>query len=310
MAAWGTHFFRRLMTHVETDDAYVTGHIHQVHSHISGTVLEILAKENAEIKEGQILFQLDPRDSEAKVRQSEAQLAQSEAMIGFSKAEERSAQAKVDQAQAQLTKAQLDFDRAKELSRTNVASKQELDTAKAAFDSATASLTSAQAAQQAMASGMRLTEAQTANSRTALENSRLQLSYNTIPAPASGRTSKRSAEVGTFIQPGQTLIAIVEPELWIEANFKETQLATVRTGQSAEITIDAIPGQIFSGIIESIAPATGAQFAMLPPDNATGNFTKVVQRVPVRIRFDLKSIQGYEDRLRAGLSAVVAVRIK
>ena len=126
----------------------------------------------------------------------------------------------------------------------------------------------------------------------------------------SGRTSKRNAELGTYVQPGQTLIAIVEPEVWIEANFKETQLAKMQLGQPADITIDALPGHTFQGTVESFSPASGAQFAMLPPDNATGNFTKVVQRVPVRVRLEPESIRGYEDRLRAGLSAVVAVRVR
>src|SRR5262249_1545723 len=138
----------------------------------------------------------------------------------------------------------------------------------------------------------------------------LQLSYNTITAPVAGRTSKRSAEVGAYVQPGQTLIAIVEPEVWIEANFKETQLAKMHAGQRAEITIDALPAHEFTGTVESVSPASGAQFAMLPPDNATGNFTKVVQRVPVRVHLDPESIRGFEDRLRAGLSAVVAVQVK
>jgi membrane fusion protein, multidrug efflux system len=153
-------------------------------------------------------------------------------------------------------------------------------------------------------------QAQQLNSRTSLDNARLQLSYNTITAPTSGHTSKRTAEIGTYVQPGQALIAVVESNVWIEANFKETQLAKMRTGQHAEITIDALPGHDFTGTVESFSPASGAEFAMLPADNATGNFTKVVQRVPVKIHFDADSIRGFEDRLRPGLSAVVSVNLK
>jgi membrane fusion protein (multidrug efflux system) len=191
-----------------------------------------------------------------------------------------------------------------------VASKQEFDAAKAALDVARASLTSARASAEGMASGLKVAEAQLQNSRTAVENAKLQLSYNTITAPVAGRTSKRSAELGAYVQPGQTLIAIVEPEIWVDANFKETQLAKMRVGQRVEITIDALPGHEFAGTLESFSPASGAQFAMLPPDNATGNFTKVVQRVPVRIRLAPESVRGFEDRLRAGLSVVVAVQLE
>lgn len=307
---WAVHYAQHLLTHAETDNAYITGYVHQVNAHIGGTVTEVLVDQNTEVKAGDVLFRLDPRDNEAKLRQTEAQLEQSNSMIAFAKAEAADAKAKVDQAQAQLTKAQLDFDRVKELTRTKVASKQEFDAAQATFDSASASLASAKATAQAMASGMHLAEAQFANSQTSVDNAKLQLSYCTIVAPVSGLTSKRSAEVGSYAQPGQTLLAVVQPEVWIEANFKETQLAKMKAGQTAEITIDALPGHTFIGHVESFSPASGAQFAMLPPDNATGNFTKVVQRVPVRVRFDANSVREFADRLRPGLSAVVSVDLK
>jgi membrane fusion protein (multidrug efflux system) len=308
--AWGAHSAQRLLTYAETDDAFVTSSVHLVNSHVGGTISEIHVEQNSEVKAGDVLFRLDPRDHEAKVQQAEAQLAQSEVVIAFTKTQISSAHAKVDQAQAELTKAQADFDRMEELTRTKVSSKQEFDAAKATLDTANASLVSAKASALGMESGMHVAQAQLQNSKTQLENAKLQLSYNTITAPVSGRTSRRSAELGAYVQPGQTLIAIVEPSVWIEANFKETQLAKMRIGQPAEITIDALPGHEFRGTVESFSPASGAQFALLPPDNATGNFTKVVQRVPVRIRFDAGSIRGFEDRLRAGLSAVVAVRVK
>ena len=308
--AWGARYPHRLLSYAETDDAYVTSYVHQVNAHVSGTIAEVQVEQNTDVKAGDVLFRLDPRDHEAKLQQSEAQFAQSEAVINFTKTQIAGAHAKVDQAQAELTKAEADFARAQELIRTKVVSKQEFDGAKAALDSASASLVSAKSTALGMESGLHVALAQRQNSQSQLENARLQLSYNTITAPVAGRTSRRNAELGAYVQPGQTLIAIVEPEVWIEANFKETQLAKMRIGQPAEITIDAIAGHEFRGTVESFSPASGAQFAMLPPDNATGNFTKVVQRVPVRIRFDADSIRGYEDRLRAGLSAVVAVRVK
>jgi membrane fusion protein (multidrug efflux system) len=307
---WAVRYAAHLLTHAETDDAYITGYVHQVTPHIGGTVLESLVDENSSVNAGEVIFRLDPRDSEAKVRQAEAQLAQSNALIEFTKAEIANTKAKIDQAEAQFVKSKLDFDRQQNLIRTKVASQQEYDNAKAAFDTGAASLVASKASLEAMNSGLLVAEAQRQNSQTALENARLQLSYNTITAPTAGHTSKRNAEVGAYVQPGQSLIAVVEPTVWIEANFKETQLAKMKTGQRAEITIDALPGQVFTGTVESFSPASGAQFAMLPADNATGNFTKVVQRVPVKIHLDAESFRGFEDRLRPGLSAVVSVDLK
>jgi len=307
---WAVRYVSHMLSHAETDDAYITGYVHQVTPHIGGTILEVLVDENTKVKAGDVLFRLDPRDSEAKVRQAQAQLAQSEALIAFTNAEIANTRAKIDQAQAQFIKVKLDFERQQDLVRTKVASQQEFDNARAAYDSGNANLLASKASFEAMNSGLLVAEAQRQNSRTTLENAQLQLSYNTITAPTAGLTSKRNAELGVYVQPGQSLIAIVEPEVWVEANFKETQLAKMRTGQRAEITIDALSGQAFTGAVESFSPATGAQFAMLPADNATGNFTKVVQRVPVKIHLDAESIRGFEDRLRPGLSAVVSVDLK
>ena len=307
---WAVRYAKHMLTHAETDDAYITGYVHEVSPHIGGTVLKVLVEQNSAVKKDQVLFELDPRDSEAKVKQSQAQLDQAVAFIDLAKAEIADSQAKIDQSQAQYTKAKLDFDRELELVRTKVASKQEFDSSKAATDSASASLVSSKASLQAMNSGLLVAQTQRQNAQTSLDNAKLQLSYNTIFAPASGRTSKRNVEVGAYVQPGQALIAVVEPAVWIEANFKETQLAKMRVGQRAEITVDALPGHTFTGTVESISPASGAQFAMLPADNATGNFTKVVQRVPVRIRLDAESLRGFEERLRPGLSTVVSVALK
>ena len=153
-------------------------------------------------------------------------------------------------------------------------------------------------------------EAGMARAQAEAEQARLLLSYTKIVAPADGFVTAKSVEAGAYVREGQPLLALVPREVWVVANFKETQLTHMRVGQSAEITVDAIPDRVFRGTVESFSPASGAQFAMLPPDNATGNFTKVVQRVPVHIRFDPESIRGYEDRLPAGLSTVVSVRVK
>jgi multidrug resistance efflux pump len=136
-----------------------------------------------------------------------------------------------------------------------------------------------------------------AQAEASLKDAQLQLSYTNIVAPSSGRIGRKTVEVGQRVQPGSPLMAIVESEYWVTANFKETQLKDIKPGQEVEIKLDAFPNHPFVGRVDSISPASGAQFALLPPDNATGNFTKVVQRIPVKVVFDPQSIQGYESRI-------------
>ncbi len=140
-----------------------------------------------------------------------------------------------------------------------------------------------------------------------VDNAQLQLSYTTITAPTAGVIGAKTVEVGQRTQPEQQLLVVVEQQPWITANFKETQLENLHVGQSVAIKLDAVPNHTFLGKVDSLAPASGNQFALLPSDNATGNFTKIVQRVPVKITFDPQSIRGYESTITPGLSAVVTV---
>jgi len=141
------------------------------------------------------------------------------------------------------------------------------------------------------------------------ELAQLQIVYSTIKAPADGYVGRKNVEVGNRVSAGQTLMVVVEPNVWVVANFKETQLAKMRIGQPVKVSIDSIPDKVFDGTVDSFAPATGNEFALLPADNSTGNFTKIVQRVPVKIVFDPQSTRGYEKRIRAGESAVVKVAL-
>jgi membrane fusion protein (multidrug efflux system) len=141
------------------------------------------------------------------------------------------------------------------------------------------------------------------------ELAKLQIDYSAIAAPADGYIGRKNVEVGDRVSAGQTLMVVVEPDLWVVANFKETQLAKMRVGQPVRISIDSIPDKVFDGTVDSFSPATGNEFALLPADNSTGNFTKIVQRVPVKIVFNPDSIRGYEKRIRAGESAVVKVAL-
>jgi membrane fusion protein (multidrug efflux system) len=141
------------------------------------------------------------------------------------------------------------------------------------------------------------------------ELAELQIQYSSIKAPSDGYIGRKNVEVGNRISSGQVLMDVVEPDLWVVANFKETQLAKMHIHQPATITIDSIPNKVFTGKVDSFSPATGNEFALLPADNSTGNFTKIVQRVPVKVVFDRDSVRGYEDRIRAGESAIVKIAL-
>ena len=153
-------------------------------------------------------------------------------------------------------------------------------------------------------------QAKTAAADSEVHDAERELSYTTVRAPVDGRIGNKNVEVGNRVQIGQTLLVVVEPSVWFEANFKETQLAHIRVGQAARVRVDAIPGHVFEGRVESIAPASGAEFALLPADNATGNFTKVVQRVPVKITLSPAETGDFAERIRPGLSATIDVQVR
>lgn len=185
--------------------------------------------------------------------------------------------------------------------------------AMARLDKSKGMLTSAQAlsAQKTVDESQYLsTLASIKHYKAALDQSELQLSYTQIYAPVEGRIGKKSIEVGQRVEPGQTLMSVVQDKIWLMANYKETQVGKMRVGQQVEIKIDTFPERTFKGTVDSIGPASGAKFSMLPPDNATGNFTKIVQRIPVKIVFDKQSLAGYQDRVAPGMSCLVTVLLR
>lgn len=240
-------------THEETDDAYVTGHLHNISSRINGVVTKVLVDDNQQVKDGEVLVELDPMEYQAV------------AMA----------------AKANLDTAQSNLDRQEPLLASHALAPQDVDRTRNTRDDDLAQYKLAE----------------------------LQIDYSTIKAPAGGYIGRKNVEVGNRVSSGQTLMVVVEPNLWVVANFKETQLAHMQAGQPVRINIDSIPGKVFTGKVESFSPATGNEFALLPADNSTGNFTKIVQRVPVKIVFDRESIRGYEERIRAGESAIVKVAL-
>jgi membrane fusion protein, multidrug efflux system len=292
----GVNWWNRLRTFEETDDAYLTGHNHPLSFRVAGTVEEVLVDDNQAVKKGQPLASLDSRDFEVAAKQAEAAAKQAIAQVD-------QARAQIQQSTAQLAKARLDLNRATDLLKQKVNSQADFDNAQAAYDVAAANDANARAA-------LEVAQAQAGVAQAQLENAKLQLSYTTLYAPTDGRIGKKTLEIGQRVQPGQMILADVAPDIWVSANFKETQLRRMRVGQPVEIRVDAVKDKVFQGKVDSLQPGTGAVFALLPPDNATGNFTKIVQRVPVKIVFDPDSIQGEEERLVPGLSVVPAVRVK
>ncbi|MEO8432903.1 MAG: HlyD family secretion protein [Acidobacteriota bacterium] len=280
--------------HVETDDAQVEGHIAPVLPKVSGYVTEVLVTDNQRVAAGQVVLRIDERDLRSKVATAQADRDNTRAAVSV-------ARSSVVSARAQRERTASDLKRYATLRQKEEVSSQQFDGARAAAEAAAASLEgSAQSVSAAIA--------KVAQKQADLDFAKLQLSYSTVTAPATGIVSRKSVEVGQNVQAGQPLLAIVSDEQpWVVANFKETQLKKMRIGQSVAIDVDAYPKHDFHGRVESIAAATGAKFALLPPDNATGNFTKVVQRVPVKIVFTDPT--DPVRPLRAGMSvnAIVAV---
>jgi membrane fusion protein, multidrug efflux system len=313
VAVWYSYrWYDHACTWTRTDNAYVAAHIHTVSARVAGTVKEVLLEENQFVAAGSVLARLDSRDFEVRCQQARALVEQARAQSQQAEAQIAQAKAQIAREQARAIKAKLDFDRATSLFQgdTGAISRQEFDQAKAESDSAQAALQGAQSTLESARALVTAAQAQEQAAQASLDDAQLQLSYTEITAPSAGRIGKKNLETGNRVQPGQALLALVEPEVWVTANFKETQLARMKPGQPVRIEMDALPGQIFSGQVESLSPASGAQFALLPPDNATGNFTRIVQRVPVRIRFDPEAFGESENRLLPGMSAVVEVNVR
>lgn len=288
------------LSHVSTDNAQVDGHIIPILPKVGGFVTDVRVDDNRQVKAGDTLVVLDDRDYTVRLAQAEADLGVALASVS-NRVRVGQAEAQVAQAQANAQKAHADLDRLGPLAAQDIVSKQQLDAVQSAAQAADAALAAAQAALVGA-------DARVAAARAARDQAALNLSYTRITAPNNGVVSKKSVEVGQLVQAGQPLMSLVPLEdVWVTANLKETEVANVKPGEPAEFTVDAYPGIRFQGHVESLSPATGARFSLLPPDNATGNFTKVVQRLPVRVRPD--KIDPAHP-LRPGMSVVVTIQTK
>src|SRR5579863_10693817 len=308
-------YYRFMTTHVTTDDAYVDGTVDLISSRVTGTVSQVYVQDNWIVKAGDLLVSLDPADSAVRVERARANLNRARSMVDQEYAQLTEAEAGQHLAEAQLSQAQTDYKRAKTLRTVGVVSQEFYDQSETAYRASEANLALAKqevARSRAALGGAdsvdheRYDQAIVKQAESELKTAELDLGYSNIRAPVSGVITRKSVHIGHRVQAGEPLMTIVPLDsLYVTANFKETQLTYVRVGQKAEIIADIYPDFTFKGHVDSISLGTGAAFSLLPPENATGNWVKVVQRVPVKI-----VIEGPvpEDKpLRLGLSVEVAI---
>ena len=310
----GYHYWKVGQYEQSTDNAYVQADYTTVAPKISGYINEVMVRDNEKVKAGQILARIDDRDfrvaldgatadveaSQATLRNIDAQIAQQQSVIDQGKAD-------IASAQALLSFAEADNTRYSDMVKTGAASVQRAEQAASAFKEKTAllehnraSLLVAQSKIAVLTSDHARAEAERDRSLANLHQAELNLSYTQIAAPIDGTVGARALRVGQFVQAGTPLMAVVPLHaVYVVANYKETQLTRVRAGQPVEVEIDTFPGVKLKGHVDSLSPASGLEFALLPPDNATGNFTKIVQRIPVRIALDDSELTGL---LRPGMS--------
>jgi membrane fusion protein (multidrug efflux system) len=326
---WAIKTFIYSRAHESTDNAQVDGHIVPVLSKVGGYVTAVLVQDNDSVREGQTLVRIDDSEYRVKVAQADADLAaaqsaaggrqftgQSQAAVATASGQRSALDAQIQAALANQQKANADLARMRDLVSKQIVSAQQLDAAQAAAAAAAADVEALQ--RQASAAGgtvqnaqagVRLAQARLQAAQASLDNAKLQLGYTNVTAPETGTISKKQVEIGQLVQAGQTMMSIVaDTGTWVTANFKETQLNRMHVGQPVAIEVDAYPGCDAEGKVQSLSGATGARFALLPPDNATGNFTKVVQRLPVRIAITKGC--GPTRPLRPGMSVVAHTDIR
>jgi membrane fusion protein, multidrug efflux system len=335
-AAFGITKYIHGQHHEETDDAQVEADISPIIPKVPGYVTRLMVEDNQIVKAGDTLVVLDERDLALKVIQAEAALENAKASVFTSQASYTTSQenvlssrsnaeaseASIEIAQVRAKRAEQDFKRYQELIKTNSVTQQQYEQAEAEKDAALKQLDVAKRQREALS---RETSARKAQSNVSdrnialaqtvvkereadLQFAKLQLSYAYILAPSNGVISRKSIQLGQYVQAGQSLFALVtEKQKWVVANFKETQLDKMKPGQEVEIKVDAFPDDVFNGKVESISPATGAKFSLLPADNASGNFVKVVQRVPVKIVLTEQAAKA--GLLRAGMNVIVDVHL-
>lgn len=307
-AGGGYAYWSHASSHPGTADAYVQAHVVRIAAQLSGPVLKLNIRNRQHVAKGDLLFEIDPAPYQAALDAAQAQLDLARQEQAVLVAQAQAAQAQLNERRARLEDARQHAQRVHALFKKGLASKQQdddtkatLKSARAAFDAAESELRRAQAALGETGEG----NAQVRLAKARVEQARLDVQHTRVSAPAAGIVANLTLRVGTMVEPGQALFALVESnDWWVDANYKETDLARIQPGQPARIRVDMYPDKIFEGVVRVINPASGAAFALLPPENATGNWVKVTQRFPVEIRL-LHPDPHYP--LRVGASAQVSI---
>lgn len=317
LRAWQLWPFNSSTMH--TDNAYVRGQVTVLAPQVNGYVTDVLVKDFDYVKQGQPLLQIDQRIYRQHVQQAEAALADARAQLANSdqsqaqnRAQIASAQANLSAGRAQQQQSQTELHRYEQLAAQQLVSNSDRDKLRASVQSSNASVAQSQASIQIAKENLTATqvsrrglEAKVANAEAALKLAQIDLDNTVIKAPRDGQVSEASVRLGQYVTAGSQLLFLVPDNLWVVANFKEGQTWNMEIGQPATFTVDAFKGRKLHGRIQQIAPATGSEFSVLKPDNASGNFTKVVQRLPIRIAIDPG--QALASRLRPGMSVIVQV---
>ena len=332
---FGIAYLADVFTHESTDDAFIAGHIVSIAPRIAGQVSAVHVLDNQMVRSNDLLVEIDPADYAITVSQkeaaAEAQQASHKTMLAgwqlmqakvtTAEADARKAQADADAAESTAKKAQADFERAQDLLKQKTVSQQEFDATQAANIKAQADLKSAQDNVESASSKVEeanrtlaaawaqvgTVEAQWQEAQTNIAAAKINLSYTKIFAPGDGRVTRKAVEAGDYLDKGQQIMSLVPVEVWVVANFKESQLEKMRPGQPVTVEIDALGGRKFRAHVDSVQAGSGAQFSLLPPENATGNFVKVIQRVPVKIVFDEPLPAGHV--IGPGLSVTPSVEV-
>jgi membrane fusion protein, multidrug efflux system len=305
-----------LRSRISTDDAFVEGTMSFLAAEVAGRVLEVAVSEHQHVRAGDVLVRLDPADSEARLAKARADLDAAHNQMAATRASAASAEAERRATEVELWRAERELERVARLVQGDVASQQRLDQAKAARDAAEARGQALRLRAESESAMLR-DDAPARQAEAALRAAELALEHTVVRAPYDAIVGRKNVEPGTIVAPGQPLLALAgEGQSWVIANFKETQIGELAVGRSAEITIDAFPGLVWRGHVDSFSPATGAKYALIPTEPAAGNFTRVVQRVPVKIVLDSVSAEGgaahaagpsSDEALPVGLSARVSV---
>jgi membrane fusion protein (multidrug efflux system) len=332
---FGLHYLNFALTHESTDDAFIAAHVVSIAPSVPGPVIAVHVLDNQMIHPNDLLVEIDPATftTTAAQKQSSADAAEANykvvlaalelmnAKVATAEATADQSKADADAAQATDARAQADFQRSQELQKQNTISSQEFDAAQAAVKEADANLVAAR--QKAVADASKINEAgaqldatkagvgmalaQFRQAQANVQAAQLDLSYTKIFAPCDGRVTSKSIEPGDYVQVGQTLFSVVQNDDWVVANFKESQLKKMKPRQPVLVTIDALGGRTFHAHVDSVQAGSGAAFSLLPPENATGNYVKVVQRVPVKIYFD--EPLPADHTIGPGLSVTPSVRV-